>query len=160
MLDIHPGLLIAQVVTFLLGITILWFVAWKPLVGRMRSRRGELESSLRSIDQKAAQIEELKARYEAELASINVKAQEVLKEADQKAKDILEQAGSNAQEALQKLERQLGHEREKVLHELRRDFSGMVLAAVEKVLRRGVDAKVEENLYEDLLKELENSGKN
>ena len=160
MLDIDPGLLIAQVVTFLLGITILWFVAWKPLVGRMQSRRGELENSLRSIDAKATQIEELRKRYESELASINAKAEVVLKEADQRAKNILEQAGHGAQETLKKLERQLENERQRVLQELRRDFSGMVLAAVEKVLRRGVDVKVEENLYEDLLKELATKDKN
>lgn len=154
MLDVRWDLLAAQVVTFFIGVTILWFVAWKPLVARMKSRRLDLEKQLQDIEAKAAQIEELKKQYEAELAGIDKKTQEVLAQANQNAQKILNETQQKAKENLEHFERQIEHERQRVLVELRSDFSNLVSLGIEKVLRKKVDAQVEERLYDDLVGEL------
>lgn len=159
MLDVQWDLLVAQVVTFLLGITILWFVAWKPLVARMKSRREELARHLESIEAKAAQIEELKKQYEAQLANVDKKTKDILDDAHQNAQKILNETQQKAKENLERFERQIEHERQRVLVELRSDFANLVSLGIEKVLRKKVDVQVEEKLYEDLLEELTTKSK-
>lgn len=154
MLEINPGLLAAQVVTFLLGIAILWFVAWKPLVARMMTRREDLARQLKEIELKAQEIENLKVSYERELAHMGAKTESVMKEAHQKAQEVVSDAQAAAQATFERCQRQMEQEKQRLIIELRGEFSDMVTLGVERVLRRRVDAQVEENLYDDMLKEL------
>lgn len=154
MLEINPGLLAAQVVTFLLGITILWFVAWKPLVARMMTRREDLARQLKGIEAKAQEIENLRVSYESELANIGVKTESALSQAHKQAQVIASDAQAAAQKTLEHCQRQMEREKQRLILELRGEFSDIVTLGVERVLRRRVDAEVEENLYDDLLKEL------
>ena len=154
MLEVNPGLLAAQVVTFLLGITILWFVAWKPLVERMTTRRQDLARQLKGIEAKAQEIENLRLRYESELANIGVKTESALSQASIQAQVIVSDAQAAAQTTLNHCQRQMEQEKQRLILELRGEFSDLVTLGVERVLRRRVDAQVEEHLYDDLLKEL------
>ncbi|MFC1521821.1 F0F1 ATP synthase subunit B [Elusimicrobiota bacterium] len=155
MLDINPGLLLAQAVTFLLGLTILWFVAWKPLVARMRSRRQDLEKSLKDIDDKTQAVEALKKNYEAELSKLEAKAQEVLGRAQQQGKDAEVQAKEEAKKLVESAREQIKQEKTGALNELRKEISTLIVFGIEKVLKTKMDVKADDKIISDAIKDAE-----
>ena len=50
MFTIHPGLMLATAITFLVAVFILWKTAWKPLGEMMRLRQEKISSALNEAE--------------------------------------------------------------------------------------------------------------
>ena len=77
--------IVAQVLGFLLLLILLRLFVWKTILDLLDQRKERIASEFRKIDESKAEIEKLKAEYDAKLAviedSANRKIQEALAEA-------------------------------------------------------------------------------
>jgi len=107
-LGIDWKLLLAQMVNFLIVLTILYYFVFKPLLKFLEERRQRISQSLF----KASQIDK-------EVAQLQVRKQEVLLAAKKQAQEIIKQAEAEAETRRQEILARVRVESEKVVDEAR-----------------------------------------
>ena len=153
---------VAQALSFLLFLAIIYLVAFRRISGTLETRRARIEQGLRDADQ---------ARHDREEAA--TERQRVLAEARREANDILSRAQKLADEARAReeaevqadLERQraqaaaeIAAERLRALSEVRGVVADLAIAAASRVLGESVDDQRERRLVDEFLTELEGAG--
>ena len=149
---------IFQLVTFIIVLLILRRWVFPKLVATLEARRKTLEESL----VQAKKTEETLAKAEESASHVLHKARqqadEALVEAKNQAKELVakseEAAKLQAERILQETQSQIAQERDKLRHELRDELAGLVAEASSKVIRAKLNAKEDERLIEQSLKEI------
>jgi F-type H+-transporting ATPase subunit b len=145
------GLLIWTLLAFLVVVWILGKFAWPAIVKGLRDRETGIADSLATAERVRAEMAQLKSENEALLAQAREERAEMLKEArdtkdkiineaKEQAKGIAEKIISDAQEAI---------ERRKMaaLIEVKNDIGMLVVDISEKILRRELQSKTEQEKY-------------
>src|SRR5215475_1950133 len=102
LVEIHPGLIIWTMITFIVLLVILRLVAWKPILALLEERERTIRESLEQAKQAKEEAEKLMAQHREmmakarhEMAAIIEKAQ---RDAEQVRSDILARAHREAEE--------------------------------------------------------------
>lgn len=160
MIEISWPLLLAQVVTFLAAMVIVWKLFWGPLTRMMEERTRKISDDLERAENGRQEIEALEADYHCRLAEIEEQASKQIKDAVNKGtlarEEILSGARQEAQRILEKAQQDLALERENVIRELRNQVTDLSLAAVERLLGQGLDQKVQRRLLDGFINEVDN----
>jgi F0F1-type ATP synthase membrane subunit b/b' len=78
MLDINIPLIIAQLITFLAGLFLLWLVAYKPIMGVFRQRADKIKQDLDAAETTRLKMEAERDRYTAELAKLTEQGRQIV----------------------------------------------------------------------------------
>ena len=163
MIEIDFGILIAQIVTFLIGMGLLWKISWGPLTQMMKERSSVIQKELDAAQQKRTEAEKLQASYQQQLSAIEQKGQEVMNRALGEAQAMKDQILKGAQEEskrlMEKTEESLAVERVCLLTELRQELSRLVVSAMEKLLRHSVNPQTKKEWNQQFLSELDQYAK-
>src|SRR3989339_1107707 len=81
MIDINLPILIAQILTFLVALYIVWKIAWGPLVSMMRRREDIVRENIEKSKEERQQAEVLKKDYEIQLGAIREESQSIFSQA-------------------------------------------------------------------------------
>ena len=150
---------LSQAISFLLLWMILRKLAWKPLLMALDMRRARIEEEFRQIGQSKAELARLQEDYTRRLAAIEnearTKIQQAIIEGKRVAGEIQEQARAQSSAVLTKSKEAVEMEIAKAKVTLRDDVARMTVDAVERVLRRKLDAKADRELVDQILSELE-----
>lgn len=156
-LGLNGKLFVAQLVNFSVVLFVMWKWVYKPLVRMLDERAKKIEQGLRDAEASAS----------AKQAAQNEKDAVVL-DARKQAKVILEQAMADAEKqrveavgrAKQEVERvvllgkeNIRAEREKLVADVKAELADLVVLAAERVLREKIDAKKDEKLIKESVKE-------
>ena len=148
-----------QVVGFLLLFIIMRRVAWRPLLNLLDQRRERIAGEFQRIGQMKAELEQVQQDYRRRLAAIEdearTKIQQAILEGKRVASEIQEQARAQSSAALTKSKEAVEMELAKAKVTLRNDVAQMTVDAVERILRRKLDAKADRELVDQILGELE-----
>lgn len=159
MIEINPGILLAQIVTFLIGMWLLWKISWGPLTQMMKERSTTIQKELDAARQKRTDAEKLQMSYEQQLSAIEQKARELMSRSQQEAQAAKEQLLKTAQEEsrrlMEKTKESLEAERVRLLVELRQELSRLVVSGTEKLLRHSVDHQTQQQWTQEFLTELD-----
>lgn len=158
-LGIDFRLLLVQILNFLVLLLILYWFAYKPVLGILEKRRKMIEESVKEaekINQESLALEERKkevlttARKEAlriidesKIESEEIK-KEVLKKAQQEAKEIIERAYLTME-----------REKQEKFNELKKEIEELVIIGVESLLKKEVDRKTNAKIIKEALRNLE-----
>ena len=150
---------LSQAISFLLLWWILRALAWKPLLTALDARRARIEEEFRQVGQSKAELARLQEDYTRRLAAIEdearTKIQQAVIEGKRVANEIQEQAREQSSAALTKSKEALEMELAKAKVTLRDEVAKMTVEAVERILRRKLDAKTDRELVDQILGELE-----
>lgn len=153
------GLMIWTVVTFLVLVFILGKVVWKPLLNALDEREGKIQQTIQSAQGMQQAAQELKAQYDQELARLETRAQELLsqaqKEAEKNKERMIQTAQEEAKELSVRTKQQLQEEKARLIQELRSEVSRLSLVAAEKLLKRSINKKIQEEFIQDALDDLD-----
>lgn len=159
MLDINLKLILAQIVTFLVGLFLLWLVAYKPILGVFRRRADKIKQDLDAAEAARAKMESARAQYEKEMADLAEKSRQIVQQAareGQQARDaILQEARGQAQVLLRQAEERMAVEKEKVLKELRGEVVTLAIQVAEKVIRETLTPEMNRHLIDEALDQME-----
>jgi len=162
MIEINWFLLITQIVTFLVAMTLVWKMAWGPLTKMMQERTGRIADDLQRAESGRREIEALEAEYHRRIAEVEAKArqeiQDALAKGNQAREQLLDEARAEAKRILEKAQQDLAQEREKVMRDVRSQIIDLSLAAVERLLGQGLDAKAQKQLLDRFVSDVENLG--
>ncbi len=149
--------LLTQVVTFIILLVILRFVAYKPMMRMLDERSRRIKESL----EQAESIKEQSARAEDEvkkqLETASREGQERISRAVRAGEEVKQKAQAEArQEAEALIDRaraEIQRERDEAIGEVRREFADLTILAAGKVIDRSLDKKEHRRLIDEVLKE-------
>lgn len=128
--------------------------ARKMLEGRKKKIRDELEDARANYEK----AQEMKAEYEQKLAHVQEETQEILSSARKKAlageEQVLAKAREEAARIMERAQQEAELEKSKAADEVKRQMIVIASAMAGKMVSAAMDAKVQEQLIDETLKEM------
>lgn len=148
-----------QVVGFLILFVILKNIAWRPLLKMLDERRAHIEAELQRLAQHEAELARLQTDYHQRLAKIEeearAKIQQAILDGKRIALEIQEEARAQGATILTKSKEAVELELAKAKVTLRDQIAELTLEAVERIVRKKLDANTDRRLVEEVLDELD-----
>ena len=150
-------------VTQLLGFLIVFFIlkkyAFGPVLGILDARRRKIEQEFASIEKQKSDAANLEKEYRSRLDRIEQEARERIQEASKisegLARDIQERARLDAQRISERTKADIEQEVMKARLSMRNEIVEISSLITEKILREKLDAREQEKLVNQFVKELE-----
>jgi F-type H+-transporting ATPase subunit b len=149
---------LTQILGFLLMVWILRRYAWGPVIGMLEARREKIAGEFKEGERLKAEAMGLKARYDAELKTIDAQARQRITEAVAEGQKVAGEIRTQAQaEAAARLERaadEIVREREKAKEVLKHQVIDLSLRTAEKILRQKLDDPAQRKLAGEFIDEV------
>jgi len=159
MLTIDLPLIIAQIITFLIGLFLLWLIAYKPLTAMFQARIDKIRGDLKAADDARREMEAKKKSYDEQMAKLTDQTQELLRQAAREGvalrEEIVRTAREQSETLIKRAAEVIEHEKEKALKELRLEVLDLSLNVTEKVIGRLVDPQIQRRVVDRVFAELE-----
>ena len=157
MLEFDLKIIIVQVVTFLIGIFVLWRIGWKPLMNMLTKRKEDIAKTISDAQNLKLETEKLKKDYEQMISGINKRAQDLIQKAneagDENAQKIIMQARDEAKNIVDTARKQLEAEKEKVKSDLKKEIVPIAISIAEKITGSMIDKNIKKDLIEKFLED-------
>ena len=145
------GLLIWTLLAFLIVVYILGKFAWPAIVKGLRDRETGITDALASAERVKAEMAQLKSENEALLAQAREERATMLKEArdakDKIINEAKEQAKLAAEKSMTDTQATIEQKRMAALIEVKNEIGIIVVEISEKILRRQLDNRAEQEKY-------------
>ena len=153
-----PGLLIWTLLAFLIVFFILKKFAWPAIVNGLNEREKNIAESIASAEKVKLEMAQLKNDNEALLAQAREERATLLKEAKETKDKIISEAKDQAKEAAAKIvadaQATINHQKMAAITDLKNQVGKLVIEVSEKVLRKELSNKGEqENFIKQLAEE-------
>ena len=159
MLDINIYLIIGQVITFLIGLAILWRIAYKPIAGIFKQRADKISGDLEAAEKARKDMERLKSDYEAQMARLADETQKMMNQAVKDAQSVRDEivngAKDQSQAVLARALEQIEIEKQKAVKELRQQVLEISLLVTEKTIGQTINEDLRRRLVDQLFSQLE-----
>lgn len=145
------GLIIWTLLAFLIVFFILKKFAWKPILSSLKERETSIAESLSTAEKVRAEMAQLKSENEALLAKAREERGQILKEArdvkDRIITEAKEQAKVEANKIITDAQAAIQQQKMAALTDVKNQVGMMVIEVSEKVLRRELSNKEEQEKY-------------
>ena len=154
-LNIDPKVLILQIGAF--AILLIVFKVWlfKPVLGIIDARKSEIENDYAAAEGKLKTAENLKNRYESELAAVKERVAEKMSEAEAEAealkKQIIDDSRREAAAITEKAMAEIAEEKEAAIRAVKSDMAQLAVDAAGKVIRANMDTETNKKLVADFI---------
>jgi len=159
MLDINIYLIIGQIITFLIGLAVLWRVAYKPIAGIFKQRADKISGDLDAAEKARQDVERIKSDYEAQMARLADETQKMMNKAVKDAQSIRDEivngAKDQGQAIIARAAEQIEFEKEKAVRELRRQVLEISLLVAEKTIGETINEDLQRRLVDQLFSQVE-----
>lgn len=159
MIEIDPKILGAQVVTFLIGIGLLWKPGFKNIAAVLEKRKQQIAQDLEQAAAARLEMDRLKANHDAQLLELKrgseARLEAALREANEQRAQILEATRIEAQALLHKTRGELEAERERAARALKGEVAGLACQVAGKLVGRSLDDQLQRQLVDQFIAELE-----
>lgn len=149
------GLLIWTLVAFLVVFLILKKFAWKPILASLKERETGIADAIATADRVKAEMAQLKNENEAMMAKAREERAIMIKEAkeqsDKMLADAKEKAKGEYDRILADAQTAIQHQKMAALTDVKNQVGALVIEVTEKVLRKQLDNKAEQ---ENFIKQL------
>ena|ERR1700733_1138649 len=147
----NPGLFIWNLVAFLLLFFILKKFAWKPILKSLKEREEGIAGSLATAEKVRAEMAQMKNENEALLAKAREERALLLKEArdakDKIVNEAKEQAKLEAGKIIADAHAAIEQQKMAALTDVKNQVGNLVIEVAEKILRRELANKGEQESY-------------
>jgi F-type H+-transporting ATPase subunit b len=150
--------LIGQSITF---IAFVWFClkfVWPPLIGALEERKKKIADGLAAAERGAHEKELAEKRAAETLHEAKNQAQEIINQAQKRASEIVEESKGTARTEGERIvaaaNAEIEQEVNRAREHLRAQVASLVIAGAEKVLKKEIDAKANEDILQDLVAQL------
>lgn len=145
------GLMIWNLLAFLILLWILRKFAWKPILGSLKTRETNIADSLATAERVKAEMAQLKSENEALLAKAREERAQMLKEARDIKEKIIneakEQAKVEANKIITDAQAAITQQKMAALTDVKNQVGNLVIEVAEKVLRRELGDKAQQETF-------------
>jgi len=154
------GLFVWNIIIFLLLLIVLRKLAWKPILKSLKEREKGISDSLASAERIKVEMAQMKNENEALLAKAREERAQMLKEARETKDKMINEAKDLAKQEAGKIiaDAQAAIETQKMaaITEVKNQVGTLVVEVAEKILRRQLENKPEQENY---IRQLTNEAK-
>lgn len=155
---IDPRQVLTQILGFLILMWMLRKFAWGPVLAMLEARRQKIAGKFREAEERQADAEALKAKYEQEMKSVEAIArqrmQESIAEGQKVAAEIKAQANVEATQRIERAADEIAREREKAKEILKEQIISLSVRSAEKILRQKLDDPAQRKLAGEFIDEV------
>jgi F-type H+-transporting ATPase subunit b len=156
-LGINWGVLLTQVVTFIILLVLLRFVAYKPLMRMLDERSKRVKDSLEQAEAVKTQSAKTEKELKKQLEQAGREGQERIARAIKAGEEIKQKAEEDAKRETEKLivraRSEIHQERDAAVNDVRREFADLTVLAAGKVIEKSLDKEEHRELIEKVLEE-------
>ena len=146
-----PGLMIWSTLAFLILLFILGKFGWKPIMKAISEREKGINDSLATAEKVRAEMAQLKSDNEILLVQAREERAQILKEAkeikDRMINDAREQAKEAAAKVMADTQQAIENQKMAAVIDLKNQVGNMVVEVSEKILRRELANRAEQENY-------------
>lgn len=155
---IDPRQVLTQILGFLILMWMLRKFAWGPVLAMLEARREKIAGQFREAEERQADAEALKAKYEQEMKTVEAIArqrmQESIAEGQKVAAEIKALANVEATQRLERAADEIAREREKAKEILKEQIISLSVRSAEKILRQKLDDPAQRKLAGEFIDEV------
>jgi F-type H+-transporting ATPase subunit b len=153
------GLIIWQLIVFVMLVLLLTKLAWKPIINSLKERESSIQSALDTADRARAEMAQLKSDNEKLLKEARLERDKMLKEARDVANRMKDEAQADAKKAADKIlgeaRAAINVEKEAAMRDVRAQVALFSLEVAEKLIKKNLASdKEQKNLVEGYIKDL------
>jgi F-type H+-transporting ATPase subunit b len=156
-LGINGPVLLTQVVTFIILLVILRFVAYKPLMRMLDERSKRVKEGMDQAEAVKKQAAHAEEDVKKQLAEASREGQERIAKAVKAGEEMKQKAqGEAKQEAealINRARSEIQRERDEAIGSVRREFADLTVLAAGKVIDRSLDKEQHRELIDKVLEE-------
>ena len=158
-LDLSWGLIVTQIIGFLIALWILKAFAWKPLLKMLEDRQTKITGDINSAEALKADAGKVLEDYRARLREIDnearAKIQEAVSEGNRISAEIKDAAREESRQIIARSREELERDIAKARVQLRDDIAGMAVKAAEKIISTRLNEAEQRRLLDDFLKDMD-----
>ena len=147
----HLGLIVWTLIAFLVVLFLLSKYAWKPILKGLNERETNIADSIATAQRVKLEMAQLKGENEALLAAAREERSAMLKEAkvikDKMIADAKEDAKLQASRIIADANASINHQKMAAITDIKNQVGKLVVEVSEKVLRRELADKTEQEKY-------------
>lgn len=147
----HVGLIFWTLLSFLIVFFILKKFAWKQILDGLNERESNIADSIATAEKVKQEMAQLKSDNEALLQSAREERASLLKEAkeikDKMINDAKEEAKTQAAKIITDANASIQHQKMAALTDIKNQVGKMVVEVSEKILRRELSDKAQQESY-------------
>jgi F-type H+-transporting ATPase subunit b len=145
------GLLVWTLIAFVIVLLILKKFAWKPILKSLKDRETNIADSIATAEKVKAEMAQLKSENETLLAKAREERATLLKEAKETADKMVAEAKQKAKteydRILQDAQAAIVQQKNAALTDVKNQVGNLVVEVAEKVLRKELGNKAEQENY-------------
>jgi len=158
MFDINPGLIVWTIITFLVALAILRFVAWKPLLQALAAREEKIRTQLAQAETAQQEARRLLEEHKQQLARAEEQSQRIIREGrdmgERMKAEILDKANQASQRMVEQAKEEIRREKDAALQTLRGEVADLAIAAAGKLLDASLDTPKHRELVNAAIRQI------
>ncbi|WP_276367805.1 F0F1 ATP synthase subunit B [Chryseolinea sp. H1M3-3] len=153
------GLIIWQLIVFVLLFFLLAKLAWKPIINSLKEREKSIQEALDTAEKARMEMSRLKADNENLLKQAREEREKILRDAREASNRIKDEAQADAKKAADRIIEEaraaIIAEKSNALKEVKALVANLSLEIAEKILQRNLaDDKAQKSLAQEYIKDL------
>jgi F-type H+-transporting ATPase subunit b len=153
------GLIIWQLIIFVLLFLLLSKLAWKPIISSLKEREGSIQNALDTAEKARLEMSQLKSDNEKLLRDAREEREKILREAREISNRMKEEAQVEAKKSADRIiadaKAAINIEKQAALKDVRTQVSMFALDVAEKLIKKNLsNDKAQKDLVEGYVKDL------
>ena len=158
MLDPNYGLVLWTILTFILLLVVLRWIAWKPLLEALGRREELVRSSVERAEQAKHEAEQLLDQHRKQLAQAEAEVQRILSEGrsfgDKLKDEIVAKANQQSRRMIEQAQQEIERDKDSALSQLRTEVANLAIQAAGKILDETLDETKHRRIIDSYLQGL------
>jgi F-type H+-transporting ATPase subunit b len=151
----------ATLVNFLILVLVLKYLLFDKVNKIIDDRNSEVIENITTAEHKVLEADKLKESYEKQIANLENKGREIVREAkvkaDAQAKDIIQEAEEKTAVLIKQTEMEIERLKKKALEEMKEEIGTLAIFAAEKILEKQLDHQEQQAVIGKIIDEAGNA---
>lgn len=157
-LGLNGTLFTFQLLNFALVAVTIWFLILKPLTKKMTERQKMIDESLENAKKVEENLRRSELKYQERIDQAKVDANKLAEKAAASTEEVVTQMKAKAEKEIEQLvekaKTHISDEHGKMVSELKTQTVGVIVDALEKMLKEKVTAAKDQEIIQDLVNKL------
>ncbi len=151
----------ATLVNFLILVLVLKHILFDKVNKVIDDRNSEIIDNIATAEHKVMEADKLRESYEKEIANLENKGREIIRDAkvkaDAQAKDIIQEAEDKTAVLIRQTEAEIERLKKKALEDMREEIGALAIFAAEKILEKQLDHQEQQAVIGKIIDEAGNA---
>lgn len=158
LLSVNPGLIIWQILIFVILLFILKKIAWKPLLTALHAREQNIKDTIANAETLKKEAEQMMEQNRKNLAEANSQSMKIINDAKEVANkmrdEIIQKSQEESRKIIDQARSEIKQEKETAMADLRSEVSDLAIKAAEKILKDNLDEGKQKKIVNDFISQI------